>query len=104
MIFITEYDIHMQDAEDVGEFRKEKATNKLGEIISGTFGWDITQYKVTTDRYKLEIEAFPIDKWVEFRDKIIEESRKGRSNRTNNIIQMFQELESFGKPVTTNND
>lgn len=103
MRFITEFELTPDEIKytkaPTFDYRKQWAEHNLGGQISFTFGFKETGY-INTDGYAgelrtLEIEAFPIDKWIEFREKIIAESMKGRSNRTNNIIKMFEELESF---------
>lgn len=96
MRFITEFELKFPYQLSVLETYKVKGQMlDIGNQIGDAFDWQ-NEHDEEKDKYSLEIEAFPMGKWVEFRDKIIEESRKGRSNRTNNIMQMFKELESYG--------
>lgn len=98
MRFITEFNIHMQDAEDLGEFRKQRAQNGIGVMIVDAFGWDIKQHKVVTDKYILEIEAFPMDKWVEFKEKLWDALPEDYGPLCRKVMELIKELESFGKP------
>lgn len=104
MRFITEFELWSPfEIKNYKGLREKGSAEWLGMDIAKAFGWDkkngLVLNNPVAERHSLEIEAFPMDKWIEFRDRIIEESRKGRSNRTNNIMQMFNELESFGKPA-----
>lgn len=103
MRFITEFIVPesaygRRERRDYVPEKRHLSELKMGNMLAELFGWQ-NPVNHNLEHHRLEIEAFPMDKWLEFRNKIIEESRKGRSNRTNNIIQMFQELESFGKPT-----
>jgi hypothetical protein len=101
MRFITEFELEYPYTLFQMENLKFSLQEGLGNKIAESFQWK--EIGTTTIngpvKYKasIEIEAFPMDKWIEFRDNIIAESRKGRSNRTNNIIKMIEELESHGK-------
>lgn len=99
MRFITEFIVpeRAYGRRDYVPEKRHLSELKMGNMLAELFGWQ-NPVNQNLEHHRLEIEAFPMDKWIEFRNKIIEESRKGRSNRTNNIIEMIKELESFGKP------
>ena len=52
----------------------DKCEYEIGQLIGKTFGWEkVAQpsHLISEDeRMKLEIEAFPIDKWVEFKNAL----------------------------------
>lgn len=80
------------------ETRKERAETGIGYLLSKSFGW---QNPVNGDKshHLLEIEAFPTDKWVEFKQKLFKQfdSLSGIVN-AGPFMVLFHELESFGKP------
>ena len=101
MRFITEFENDGTKYDDaITDHRKEWRQNELGKLIADTFGW--TERGVTSlrpgdsikERFSLEIEAFPMDKWVEFKRNVI---MIGSSDSLQ-ILDMIMELESFGKP------
>lgn len=103
MRFITEFELSTPfEIKNYKSLRERGSAEWLGLDIAKALGWKIrgetTMQGPIAERHTLEIEAFPMDKWLEFRNNIIAESRKGRSNRTNNIIKMIEDLESLGKP------
>lgn len=77
----------------------------IGNNISDAFGWQQAA-KTTLDgnnsirqHHKLEIEAFPMDKWLDFKDKLNGLlSIHCTSWATSEIYAMIESLESFGKP------
>lgn len=83
------------------ETRKERAETGIGYLLSKSFGW---QNPVNGDKshHLLEIEAFPTDKWVEFKQRLFSEI--ATCNDTDfpvdgaRILSWIKELESFGKP------
>lgn len=95
MRFITEFELEYPYTLDKPERYKSGMDHEMGKLLHESFGWK-SKGNAKKERFTLELEAFPMDKWIEFKNNIISESRKGRSNRTNNIIKMIEELESFG--------
>lgn len=102
MRFITEFDV--KDIAEANRDRfvktyKSRCDLEIGAYISEAFGW---QNPINGDKehYRLEIEAFPMDKWIEFKVNIIKQL-----NSLNGIINplqfmtLLEELESFGKPA-----
>lgn len=105
MRFITEFEIRAEDNKDVG-YRKmllfnQKANRQIemGQMIANSFGWE-NPVNNNLLHHRLEIEAFPMDKWIEFKQKLgyhINES--GGVISANYILNIIKELESFGKPA-----
>lgn len=107
MRFITEFEmtpeLHKRRANpNIAEHIKtwkERGQLKLGEMIPESFGWteSLVDLKV---RYTVEIEAFPMDKWVEFKKKLasqfVNDSYAG--DGFTEVFELIKELESFGKP------
>lgn len=98
MRFITEFELKHPYTPTRGYNSKKEMQDEMGKMIGVSFGWKEKALSAFT-RHTLEIEAFPMEKWIEFKQNIIAASRRGRSNRTNDIIEMIEELESFGKPA-----
>ena len=113
MRFITEYEISGNELKytpnPVIEHRQSCAEDKLGEIIAESFGFKEAGFLETNGtgltgiRKSLEIEAFPMDKWIEFKDKIMfylqECEDKDELTESLWVLRMIKELESFGKPA-----
>lgn len=82
------------------DFRKEKQAEVLGKDILKIFNWSKDSNEIE-DHYKLEIEAFPMEKWIEFKQKLFthvyEEGRQGIAFNQVRILELIKELESFGK-------
>jgi hypothetical protein len=78
---------------------QEQLRYGMGEMLQESFGF---QNPVNSDtlHHRLEIEAFPMDKWVEFKSYLLSEINKPEPNVWY-IDRMIKELESFGNPVTT---
>jgi hypothetical protein len=105
MRFITEFELpqgYDKSNEVWKSFNIErKKTNVeagLGIWIANKFGW---QNPVNENdlHYKLEIEAFPMDKWVEFKKKLaskfVNDSYAG--DGASEIFELIKELESYGE-------
>lgn len=95
MRFITEFEImeHEKKEYHISDRKKAYYEPKFAKKITDAFGW---QNPVEGDwrHYKLEIEVFPMDKWVEFKRNVIILG----SSEALQILDMIMELESFGKP------
>jgi hypothetical protein len=108
MRFITEFEVPEKFHGDPNMYprntdrfiynNKERSVYEIGEMIDRSFGW---QNPVNNNalHHRLEIEAFPMDKWVEFKDKLKWELIGCNCDNTEKIIGLIKELESFGKPV-----
>jgi hypothetical protein len=99
MRFITEFELKFPYQLNVLETYKVRHHLDIGNQIGETFEWK-DDFDDEANRYKLEIEAFPLDKWVEFKEKLIDHFMNDATKRmlTSRLL-----VESFGKPVTTNN-
>lgn len=99
MRFITEFELPYPYTLDKPYARMERAKCDMGQLIQETFEWKEKQYKkyneIEVNKWTLEIEAFPMDKWIEFKNRLfyhIEPCEKDR------VAKLLKELESFGKP------
>ena len=106
MRFITEFEISEEEISNpVTPIFTRLSTNciyNLGQLLSDNFGWKQKEGGNTLqpkERYTLEIEAFPMDKWVEFKERLFKELDKVDPSEIK-IGRMIKELESFGNPVT----
>lgn len=81
--------------------RKCCAEGALGESISQAFPFKelgtIEESGLAGLYSILEIEAFPMDKWVEFKQNVFEHFCVYPGS-TKKMLDFIQELESFGKP------
>ena len=74
----------------------------IGKDIGRAFGWD--NYVSTTlsgpvkEHFKLEIEAFPMDKWVEFRQRFFDALPYFDATSKIRLENALRDLESFCKP------
>ncbi len=94
MRFITEFD-SFNDASNF-HYNESIANREFGENISNTFGRNNTNHR-------LEIEAFPMDKWIEFKNKLMDYLTECDISEeipeTLKVLKFIKELESFGKPA-----
>jgi hypothetical protein len=104
MRFITQFEIVPPAIEARLDAYKSRSEFELGQLIAQSFEWKNRGFIRTNNlaglRYTLEIEAFPMDKWVEFKEKILNMKLYYESD-VKVIEQYIQELESFGNPVTS---
>lgn len=106
MRFITEFEITPDELKyannPIKGHRKSCAEERLGEIIAESFGWEekgrISRHGASGERYTLEIEAFPMDKWIEFKSKLLTEITDSNADGRF-ILKIIKELEFFGKPA-----
>ena len=95
MRFITEFEelrpdfIHRKPSDILVDAERD-----LGHFIAKHFGWQ----KPNAHHHRLEIEAFPMDKWVEFKEKLMDHFTNDATNRML-TSRLLEELESFGKPA-----
>lgn len=103
MRFITEFELNTPfEIKNYKGLREKGSAEWLGLDISKAFGWnkrsEIKASGATIETHKLEIEAFPMDKWIEFKQKISNVLGHG-SREEYEILHLIKELESFGKPL-----
>lgn len=106
MRFITEFELVPPAIEARLDAYKSRSEFELGQLIAQSFDWKNRGYVRLNDlaglRYTLEIEAFPFDKWVEFKEKLMDHFTNDATTRML-TSRLLEELESFCKPVTANN-
>lgn len=105
MRFITEFELKEFDRVKLAyivDDQKFIRENEIGKSIGKAFGFE-NPVNGNDLHYKLEIEAFSIDKWVEFKQKlfthIYEEGRRGVVFNQIRVLELIKELESFSKPA-----
>lgn len=104
MRFITEFELKEFDrvklAYIVNE-QKGRRISDIGKSIGKAFGFE-NPVNGNDLYYKLEIEAFPMDKWIEFKKKLFAEIitcyNIDEPVRGEDVLKLIKELESFGKP------
>lgn len=76
---------------------KERSKYKLGEMIDDSFGW---QNPVNNNplHHRLEIEAFPMDKWIEFKNRFMDALPDYDSVSRIRLTNALADLESFVIP------
>jgi hypothetical protein len=103
---VTTDEKKIYDIERVHQSRKEQCSYEIGKLISREFDYKEIEkpphLHSEDTRYKLEIAAFPMDKWIEFKNLLLGELYSTEVCRQD-IIDKLQELESFGNTVTSNN-
>lgn len=106
MRFITEFELDYPYKLGTESGCKERAKYDMGAVIHEAFDWKELHSRVKGDfiekkKWSLEIEAFPMDKWVEFKEKLTfylqECEDKDQLPETLWVIRMIKQLESFGK-------
>jgi len=102
MRFITEFE-STYDGESQQKYIEkipyweERGEAELGTMIGKSFGWK--QHEVLSEmRHTLEIEAFPMDKWIEFKKRLSDALPDYDVVSRTRIINAMAELESFGNP------
>lgn len=98
MKFITEFRI-AEEARQYVEYlvlhEKAHRQRDMGEMLARSFGW---QNPINEDslRYRLEIEAFHFDQWMDFRRRLIAELPEYDAAAKIRIMNALSDLE---KPV-----
>lgn len=105
MRFITEFECDgtawdMTPA--IVSHRKANGQMSMGNKIAELFGWQknaiMSAMGPHTINWSLEIEAFPMDKWVEFRKKLISELPEYDAAAKIRIMNALSDLEKPVKP------
>lgn len=93
MRFITEFELEPTKSP---EWHIEHSQRRLGEMILDSFGifeyGFISRSGAAAIRRSLEIEAFPMDKWIEFKQRLFMECGMPEPNGVS-ILEMIKELE-----------
>jgi hypothetical protein len=103
MRFITEFELAFPYTLDKPYAHMESAKHDMGHLLQETFGFKEKTYHDQRggneiNRWSLEIEAFPMDKWIEFKSRLMNNLEYG-SVEYASISDLLNELESFGKPA-----
>lgn len=96
MRFITEF---MQDETAWAATQRQMMyEEEFGRIIADSFGW---QNPVNDNRehYRLEIEAFPMDKWIEFEKRFMDALPQYDAVSRDRLMNAFLELQKPTKPA-----
>jgi hypothetical protein len=110
MRFISEFELWSPfEIKNYKGLRQKGSAEWLGMDIAKTFGWKERHHVIVSnpdaERHTLEIEAFPMEKWVEFKNKLMgyltECEEKDELPETIWVLKTIKELESFGKPAET---
>lgn len=105
MRFITEFKVSGEELKytpnPVIDHRKSCAEDELGSDISKAFSFKelgtIEESGLAGMYQQLEIEAFPMDKWVDFKQKLYELFHKNGLILSGGVLEhMLKELESYG--------
>lgn len=108
MRFITEFELLTKfEIENYKTLRARGAAEWVGLDIAKAFGYQLkgetTLHGPVSERHTLEIEAFPMDKWVEFKTSLLSYlAIHGSFNSGVHVLEMIKALESHGKPVKPN--
>lgn len=104
MKFVTDFKVSGEELKytpnPVIDHRKSCAEDELGSDISKAFSFKelgtIEESGLAGMYQQLEIEAFPMDKWVEFKKKIIINLPLYDNKSAKGIMTALDELESYG--------
>lgn len=101
MRFITEFELLTNfEIENYKSIRQRGAAKELGEDISTVFGWQVkgetTLHGPVAERHTLDIEAFPMDKWIEFKIRLLEHIEQ-RPGDAIGALQLIKNLEFINK-------
>lgn len=102
MRFITEFKVDELECDLPGHpsasYRREGCNNKLGNLIGDCFKWE-TPVNGDKLRHRLEIEAFPMDKWIEFEKRFYDALPDYDAASRIRLINALTALMTFtGKP------
>jgi|ERR1044072_20168 hypothetical protein len=105
MRFITEFELRPPETTDKMEAYKGRGEFEIGQLIAQSFGWKQVGQMATTGpailKSSLEIEAFPIDKWIEFKKRFKDALPDYDSVSRTRLLNALDDLESF---VMTGNE
>ena len=108
MRFITEFESTYEATFEPGHEKyinayKGRGELEIGSLIGASFGWkeDQQRFKI---RNTLEIEAFPMDKWIEFKNRLMEHLNYCEEHNelpdTLAVLRFIKELEFFNSNET----
>jgi hypothetical protein len=101
MRFITEFELLTDfEIKNYKHLREKGTAEWLGLDIEKAFGWkstgQTTIHGTASERHTLEIEAFPMDKWIEFKNSLFEYIvNAGGMVSGTRILEMIKKLEFY---------
>lgn len=100
MRFITEFELDVPFSNKEADKCKSTMGFHIGGLIANAFDWHSAPFLSMVgphrNKWALEIEAFPMDKWVEFKNSLHVELLAHKPDHIR-ILELIKELESFGK-------
>ncbi|HEX2549359.1 MAG TPA: hypothetical protein VHM20_05995 [Gammaproteobacteria bacterium] len=93
MRFITEFELEYPYTLDKPERYKSGMDHEIGKLIHDTFGWK-SKGNAKRERFTLEIEAFPMDKWIEFKKRFFDALPDYDTVSRTRLINALSDLES----------
>lgn len=105
MRFITEFELEgIVDVKKLDFLVPDKKRIRelgIGQEIGRAFGWQekgqTTLHGPVVNHFSLEIEAFPMDKWIEFKNRFADALPDYDTVSMTRLINAMSDLESFGK-------
>ena len=79
--------------------RKERGQCEIGRLLAESFGWEergqttLLKNDPVIHRFSLEIEAFPMDKWIEFKQRLVASLPDYDSGSRARIMNALHDLE-----------
>lgn len=96
MRFITELELSHPYTKTGEAIRKSEKNHELGANIDESFGWKEKTSAAST-MHSLEIEAFPMSQWIEFKQKLFSKFIDDDYEGAELALELIKNLESFGK-------
>jgi hypothetical protein len=103
MRFITQFELcTLFEIKNYKSLREKGSAEWLGLDIAKAFGWEergettLAKNSPVIHKHSLEIEAFPMDKWIEFKNILKDHVATGNPNITKVWLSLL-ELESYSK-------
>jgi hypothetical protein len=107
MRFITEFELEYPFTLSAPKLCIERAKYRMGDMIESAFDRKEKEESIRGNegrRWSLEIEAFPMDKWIEFKNRLLSHisfcNDEGRPVNEIRVLQMIKDLEFCVKPLT----
>jgi len=100
MRFITEFELSEREingAVDHLYYRKRENQEMMGAMLNVFWRSPING---NPNRHRLEIETFPMDKWIEFKSKLFSKFIDDDYENADKILELIKELEFCGTPST----
>lgn len=96
MQFKTEFSLKFPYQLSTSETHKVRHQLDIGNKIADHFNWE-EEFDDDENRFKIEIEAFPTHRWIEFKNALFEYLHASGGNVSGvKILQMIKDLEFYG--------